>query len=80
MQRLCALMRALARGESGTLMAWTPSLCSSAAPSISFVQSMPLGGTISTSVQNSPEAISAPTLERSASGSGSTWLTMGLGR
>ena len=45
-----------------------------------LVQSMPLGGTISTSVQNSPAAISAPTLERWASGSGSTWLSIGLGR
>jgi len=43
MQRLCALMRAEARGESGTLMAWTPNCARMRAPSISFVQEMPEG-------------------------------------
>ena len=71
-QRLIALIRALARGESGTLIAWTPFFASSAAPASSFSQSNPLGGTISTIVTNSPCAIRRPTPERSASGRAST--------
>ena len=66
MHRLCALMRAEARGESGTLMACTPSCASSCAPSISLAQSMPRGGTISTSVMNLPCSTSAPIRERCA--------------
>ncbi len=60
-----------ARGESGTLIACTPMACSLRAPSISRDASMPLGGTISTIVTNSPRAIRAPRAERSASGAGS---------
>jgi len=68
--RLCALILAEARGESGTLMAWMPVAASARAPSTSFVQSMPRGGTISTMVMNSPAATSLPIFERSASGAG----------
>ena len=74
--RLCALIRALALGLSGTLIASTPSRESSRAPSISFEQSIPFGETISTSVQNSPPAIIAPTFERAPSGGGSTLLSI----
>ena len=70
MQRLWALMRAEARGESGTLMAWTPSWASRRAPSISLLQSMPLGGTISTSVTKPPCSTSEPICERWPRGAG----------
>src|SRR3984957_4955141 len=72
--RLCALILALARGESGTLIASTPSRCSCAAPSISLLQSIPFGGTISTIVTNSPAATIVPIFDRSASIGGSTLL------
>ncbi len=55
-------MRAEARGESGTLMACTPSCASRRAPSISLVQLMPRGGTISTRVMNWPCSTREPIL------------------
>ena len=64
-------MRALARGESGTLIACTPRCASSSAPANSREQSKPLGGTISTMVTNSPSAMRRPNCERSRSGLGS---------
>src|SRR3984957_21037227 len=72
--RLCALILALARGESGTLIASTPSRCNCAAPSSSLLQSIPFGGTISTIVTNSPAATIPPTFDRPASAGGSTLL------
>ena len=65
---------ALARGESGTLIASTPSRCSCAAPSSSLLQSIPFGGTISTIVTNSSAATIAPIFDRCASAGGSTLL------
>ena len=63
-------MRAEACGASYTLIACTPSRASCRAPSISFEQSMPLGGTISTRVTNLPSAINDPRRERCAKGAG----------
>src|SRR5947208_4773811 len=57
-------MRAEARGLSGILMPSTPTDLRKRAPSISFRMSVPLGGTISTIVRNSPAASFAPSLER----------------
>ena len=54
------LMRAEARGLSGILIASTPTDFRNRAPSISLRMSVPLGGTISTMVRNSPAAILAP--------------------
>ena len=48
------LMRADARGLSGMLMASTPTDFTKRAPSSSLRMSVPLGGTISTMVTNSP--------------------------
>ncbi len=74
-------MRAEARGESGTLTAWTPAAASSLAPASSFAQSNPRGGTISTSVTNSPRSSRRAILERERNGGGSTApsTSMGLG-
>ena len=58
----CRHAGAGARASPGTLMASTPSLWSSMAPSISLVVSKPLGGTISTMVQKVLEAMRAPDL------------------
>ena len=55
-----ALMRALARGPSGTLMQSMPCALQSAAPAISFEASMPRGGRISTKATNVPDASFAP--------------------
>src|SRR5271163_5206536 len=77
MHRLCALIRAEARGESGTLIAWTPSRARSLAPSSSLAAEIPRGETISTSVTNSPLATSRPIFERSAKGAGGVSVTIG---
>ena len=55
-------------------MACTPSRAISPAPSISFEQSMPRGGTNSTMVMNLPSAISEPRRERCANGAGGVSL------
>ena len=53
-QVTCALMRALARGPSGTLMQSIPAALHSFAPSISLDASTPRGGRISTNATNLP--------------------------
>src|SRR5579863_7908845 len=58
------LMRAEARGLSGMLIAPTPTDFRKRAPSTSLRMSVPLGGTISTIVTNSPPASFAPSRER----------------
>src|SRR5579885_987363 len=78
MQRLCALIRAEARGESGTLMTSIPRPASREAPASSFEQSIPLGGTISTIVTNLPSCTSLPRRERSAIGAGGVSVTIGV--
>ena len=62
------LMRAEARGLSGILIPSTPTDFRKRAPSTSLRISVPLGGTISTMVTNSPLANLAPIRERSSSG------------
>ena len=61
-QAACALMRALARGPSGTLMQSMPWLAQSRAPAISRAASTPRGGRISTNATNLPAASFAPSL------------------
>src|SRR6267143_6805539 len=61
-------MRAEARGLSGMLMPSTPTDLRKRAPSSSLRMSVPLGGTISTMVRNSPAASFAPSLERFSNG------------
>src|SRR6266849_6209146 len=69
------LMRAEARGLSGILMASMPAALRNLAPSTSLLKSMPLGGTISTRVTNSPVASLRPRFDRCASGGGATVAT-----
>ena len=61
-QVTCALMRALARGPSGTLMQSMPASAHSCAPAISRDASTPRGGRISTNATNLPAASFAPEL------------------
>src|SRR6185369_4626702 len=77
--RAWLLMRAEARGLSGILIASTPTDFRKRAPSTSLRTSIPLGGTISTMVRNSPAAILAPSLDRFSSGTAGVALTTSLG-
>src|SRR5207248_7291 len=75
------LMRAEARGLSGTFTPSTPTDFRNRAPSTSLLTSIPLGGTISTIVAYSPAASLAPKGERFSSGTaaiggGAGWLVL----
>jgi hypothetical protein len=71
-QVTCALMRALARGPSGTLMQSMPASAQRRAPSISREASTPRGGRISTNETNLPSAIFAPSFDLAAAATGSS--------
>jgi hypothetical protein len=63
-----ALMRALARGPSGTLMQSIPASAQRRAPSISSLALTPRGGKISTKETNLPSANLAPSFDFCATG------------
>src|SRR5689334_21045649 len=74
-----ALIRALARGPSGTLMQSMPASAQRRAPSISREASTPRGGRISTKATNLPSASLPPSRDFSAIGTGVTAWVMTFG-
>src|ERR1022692_3856060 len=78
-QVTCELIRALARGPSGTLMQSMPCAAHSLAPAISLEASTPRGGRISTNATNFPAASLAPSCDFSAMGTFGMACALALG-